>query len=79
MGGGLTFGFIHFAVTSPFLTQKMSEPMLLDDLQLEETDTIDKVESAVDVPEEAPIRLPSFKAKQKPITSWFKSQLICDG
>ena len=121
-GGGLTFGFIHFAVTSPFPTQKMSEPMLLDDLQLEETDTIDEVESSddsefefveapvndeepeqpeespsvmellLDVDEdstendagadensaepskEAPIRLPSFKAKQKPITSWFKSQ-----
>ena len=28
----------------------------------------------VDVPDQAPIRLPSFKAKQKPITSWFKSQ-----
>ena len=47
-GGGLTFGFIHFAVTSPFPTQKMSEPMLLDDLQLEETDTIDEVESSDD-------------------------------
>ena len=47
-GGGLTFGFIHFAVTSPFPTQKMSEPMLLDDLQLEETDTIDVVESSDD-------------------------------
>ena len=29
---------------------------------------------ATDVPEEAPIRLPSFKAKEKSITSWFKSQ-----
>ena len=47
-GGGLTFGFIHFAVTSPFPTQKMSEPMLLDDLQLQETDTIDEVESSDD-------------------------------
>ena len=28
----------------------------------------------VDVPDQAPIRLPSFKAKQKPITLWFKCQ-----
>ena len=44
-GGGLTFGFIHFAVTSPFPTQKMSEPILLNDRHLEETDTIAEVES----------------------------------
>ena len=53
--------------------------MLLDDLQLEENDTIDEVQSSdysdLEVArEEAPIRLPSFKAKQKPITSWFQSQ-----
>ena len=96
---GLTFGSVHFAATLPFPTPNMSEPMLLYDLQLEENDTIDEVESsddsdlevveapvndveqqvraaidararqeAVDVPEEAPIRLPPFKATNKQIT-----------
>ena len=66
---GLTFvqggGGAYFWVTPtlPFPPQKMPEPMLLDDLvQLVENDTIIEV---VDALKEAPIRLPSFKGKQK--------------
>ena len=47
-GGVLTFRSLHFAATLPFPTQKMSQPMLLGDLQLEEKCTIDEVESSDD-------------------------------
>ena len=46
--GGLTFGSDHFVSMLPFTPQKMPQPMLLHDLQLEENDTIDEVESSDD-------------------------------
>ena len=46
--GGSYFWVHPFCCHFTFPTQKMSEPMLLDDLQLEETDTIDEVESSDD-------------------------------
>ena len=61
--GGLTFGSLHCAATVPFPTQKMPEPMLLDDLQLE-------------VLKRHLFQSPSFKAKQRPITSGLQSQEI---
>ena len=55
-GGGFTFGSVGFAATLPFPTQKMSQPVLFDNLQLEENDTIDKsLEDSDLVVVEAPV------------------------
>ena len=38
----MSFGSAQFASTLPLPRQKMPEPLLLDDLQLEENDIIDE-------------------------------------
>ena len=63
--GGLIFGSLHFAATLPFPTQKMSEPMLLDNLQLGENDTIDEVESSDDSDLEV-VEAPMYDEEPRP-------------